>query len=51
MSVHKTRGFLYQIARLLGDYQSVEDREEARKAFNLENYSGRSRPMRGKAVN
>ncbi len=23
MSVHKTRGFLYQIARLLGDYQSV----------------------------
>ncbi len=23
MSVHKTRGFLYWIARLLGDYQAV----------------------------
>jgi len=23
MSVHKTRGFLYWLARLLGDYQAV----------------------------
>ncbi len=23
MSVNKTRGFLYQLARLLGDYQAV----------------------------
>jgi hypothetical protein len=23
MSVHKTRGFLYNLARLLGDYQAV----------------------------
>jgi len=23
MSVHKTRGFLYQLARLLGDFQAI----------------------------
>lgn len=23
MSVHKTRGFLYQLARILGDFQAI----------------------------